>query len=646
LSQLCSPRLLVLAPNTVPAANLTTTMSEIERPLALSGFERAAAQFVVAALLGVMALAGTLFQYAHPQIDDLFRASRVRDHGVFTSIAMEYLTWSGRWLGTGISYALSAHIDLRHHYPSALWTVFLASLLGTYLLVRGVLTVQLPQRCALALSLALVVLSWAGTVDPGDSYYWFTGAIENNLSITIAMAIVGWLLSMPVRKGTSLARALRLGALAVIALLLPGIHELYGAILCLILALGVVIGHRTRDPKQVEWWVAAVACLAGVAIVTAAPGNAVRVSQTHVHRSIFTILRLVHLVPVTAGWIVSPRLLTASAAFAFNPSIRRLRPAWTRSSVPWRWVVPCATAAVAIVAFGACYWLAGAVPSRTLAALYRVFLIGWFVTLFAWTRFRDSGPEGVPSLERWWGVSSLGFGAALLLSSNSLTALQDLRWRAPAYDRAFRRRDAFIERAEARGDRHVGVASLSPEPLLFLHADLVNDPRHYQNWGPLLFYGLASIRVDPSLVSQEASPPVVLARHLGDGAARISLLGRQETELNGLGEPLPWSGSRGARRMVAPEARVGFSAPPNETRAVIELRALSLAPGHVLEARVNDESVAAQPFLVPGEWHAFLSRPFRLQPGPNQLVLREATAGSRGSAEPAILMDEVTLAPE
>jgi hypothetical protein len=514
--------------------------------------------FAGVALVSVLSLAAGLFPYAHPQADDLFRAARVRELGVVASVRLECTTWSGRWLGTGISYLVSSFLDVRRHYGLLLGTIALTSLLATYVLVGGVLR-DLPRRWALAFSAALTALLWTGLPDPGDSFYWFTGAVENQLCVALGLALIGWLLRMPARSRLSAPRAARLAGVAALAFAIPGIHELYGAMLAFVLCLGALVVTGT---KRTEWWVAAAACAVGLLLVVLAPGNTVRLNHPHPPRSLATLLHLAHLGPLFAIWIASPRLLAASLAFVLHPAVRRLQPSWAASKVPWRWLIPSATLALELFGFVACYWLVGGVPPRTLSALYRIFLLGWFATLFAWTRHAPE--ESSPALDRAWQASVLAFGVALVVSSNARTALEDLRWRAAPYDHAFRQRDAFVESAAERGDLHAGVPALPTEPVLFLHWDVVNDPSDFRNWQSAFFYRLRSLRVDA--VTSPEKPYGRVALEAGHPAA-ISLLAAEAADLGDpKGLPAQVKAAHSARWMIGSQARIDFPPPQGSRR--------------------------------------------------------------------------------
>jgi hypothetical protein len=592
----------------------------------------------------VAALAGALLLYAHPQIDDLARATRVRDHGILTSTMIEYTTWAGRWLGTGTSYAVSRFLDLRRHYALVLGVIPLVYLLALYSLVRSTLTSEVPRRLSLCFAASLMALLWTGLGTPGETFYWFTGAVENQLGIALPVVLVAWLLRMPPRDGLSPSRWARLLAVAALALALPGLHELYGSILLLALAAGALIAASRRDARRAEWAVGALACAFGLAIVVLAPGNGVRLTDDPASRSTEVVARLLphQALPLWGHWLLAPTLLAATLAFALHPVVRRLRPSWavTQGS-SWKWFIPSATLAVEVYVVLVCYWLRGRpVAPRTLSAMYMILLLGWFATVFIWTRSVEKEPPEIAGP-----VALAVFAAALLLSPNTRDAWQDLRWRAPAYDRALRQRDAFIEAAVARGDLFVSVPPSPTEPVLFMHADLGNNPHDYRNYHYTRFYRLQSLRLNGDSSPNEPLRPV--GREGGPPVPSTSLLADHADGLGDPEGPLPeWSLDGKARRMIAPMAWIDFSPPPGSRSCALEVRALSTVPRQTLEVRANGKRVFLHRFRALGQWHDILSTAFVPKEGTNRLVLRAGSDPREEGRNVAVLLGEITLRVE
>jgi hypothetical protein len=61
---------------------------------------------------------------------------------------------------------------------------------------------------------------------------------------------------------------------------------------------------------------------------------------------------------------------------------------------------------------------------------------------------------------------------------------------------------------------------------------------------------------------------------------------------------------------------------------------------------VNRVPVLVHGFQATGEWHAFLSRPFHLKPGPNRLLLVAGSVARPEGQGPGVLFEEISLVPD
>ena len=78
----------------------------------------------------VLGLAIALIFWAHPLNDDFQRAVRVREVGFPECITIDYFSWTGRWSGVGLVYALTSVFDLTHVYQACLLISFLLYVLA------------------------------------------------------------------------------------------------------------------------------------------------------------------------------------------------------------------------------------------------------------------------------------------------------------------------------------------------------------------------------------------------------------------------------------------------------------------------------------------------------------------------------------
>ena len=105
------------------------------------------------------------------------------------------------------------------------------------------------------------------------------------------MLLIAWLIRLADRQPGVGAAAQRFGIVA-LALVTPGIHELYGIYLIALLAVGTAVAFRTGRGARWTWATAAVAAAIGFGIVYAAPGNAVRLGVAPESRDLGRTLAL------------------------------------------------------------------------------------------------------------------------------------------------------------------------------------------------------------------------------------------------------------------------------------------------------------------------------------------------------------------
>ncbi len=457
----------------------------------------------------VLGMAGGLLFFAHPQADDLYRAARTRDLGLAKAVYEEYVGWSGRWLGTGLSYAVSSIADVRRHYTLSLCVIALIVWAAIWFLIRRAMGKAMSSGMALALSVSFVALYWTGMPGPGQTFYWFTGGLENLLGVALPMVLLAILIGLPTRDGPTANRWMAIVLAVLLALILPGLHELYGLLLCIVLALSTAIAWRSLHANRWIWTAATVAAGVGLFIVIHAPGNSERQETQHFEAHAGAVLKFVAqtTVHLAVRWIVDARLLAASLLFALHPRIRPLRPAWLKlENAHWKWLFPLATLGLLVIGCAAPLWKTGRLEERTASALYMIFLIGWFLTLFVWTRTPTGLAPPSPALMRRASIALALFSVCLVtlpdrrLSSGKPAVAswgRDLFTRTPAYDRAMQSRYRNIQAALDAGEKSVTIHALPAgvEPWLFMHADVAESGYRYDD--TVEFYGLKSLHISP-----------------------------------------------------------------------------------------------------------------------------------------------------
>jgi hypothetical protein len=439
-----------------------------------------------AAVVATLAVVVALLPFAHPLGDDFCNAVAASERGVLGAVRHEYLHWGGRWAGHVVVVGFPALADPTRAYPVGLAVVLAVNLFALRALVGAVPPFGGSGRRTWALALVLFALQLAGMPAPGQTVYWFEGAAVYSLNVSLGMFVVAGLLRLP--RAPSARRAATGVGLALLALVTAAFHELFAALLGAVLATGAALAFATRDPRGSAWALAAVAAFAGLASVLLSPGNEVRGPIVNPGgtdpAAVLTALAAMWLrvldapsagdpigMHVPLGWIVDARLLAASVLLA---AVAPPAPEWLRRR-PWLWRVLAPASTVALLS-GA--FLAGGLalgrtlPLRAFDGLYPVFLLGWFLTVFAHVR-GDEDPAIGPALRRLGAASAVILALGLLVSGTVKHGLRDLaRGRAAAFDRAMEARYAEAVRVREAGGEELVLPPVEPWPSNFFRNDL------------------------------------------------------------------------------------------------------------------------------------------------------------------------------
>lgn len=267
---------------------------------------------LVFAVAGVLMVAATLFWYAHPLADDFARAYKGRTQGVVPAMIHEYFTWTGRWAATGTNYFLTSSFDLVRFYPVLLAITPALLIVAVYALLRADGIGAVRRQC-LVLTAAAVAIYWAGMPHPGETIYWLTGGTDNLTGLALSLLLLAGLLRYRARTA-HISVAIGIG-LSLLAMLATGFHELFGLLLCIVLAGGTLKAWLARESRRWMWTSCFIAALIGFLVVYAAPGNAVRQSEFLDAANLGLTLRLTLKQGVSnvVLWVLDIRLLTGTA---------------------------------------------------------------------------------------------------------------------------------------------------------------------------------------------------------------------------------------------------------------------------------------------------------------------------------------------
>lgn len=448
-------------------------------------------------LAHVLLAAGRLLPFASPWADDICRAGQARQIGVGPAVALTYRTLSGRWSGVGLALALGRTLDPDRCYPWLLLAANLALPASAYALLSQAFAGRLSRRTRAVLSLGLLALYWDGMPSPQQSWYWLTGVLENQLSISFGLLLMAGLIrAARVGQPALSGAAAGLAALAVVAV---GMHELYGAYLCALVLLGTALAYRIGSPGRGAWAVVAVAAVLGLAVVVLAPGNAARLGHQGARHTGASLAMLARgWAAIARAWLLDPKVLLATLLLVGHPRASQATPEWLRRHrVGWAAAAVLLTVGLLAGVILVNWWTKPhLLPGRTQSAIYLLFLLGWFAAAYALLTLPVPTPRPV------WAVLAGGFALALVGTGNVLTARADLAGPVPEfYRRAMRERDRLLRAAVAAGDRNPRVPPIVTVPKCFPFVDISDDPSHaqfgYVNMHYCLYYGLESIGFRP-----------------------------------------------------------------------------------------------------------------------------------------------------
>jgi hypothetical protein len=135
----------------------------------------------------------------------------------------------------------------------------------------------------------------------------------------------------------------------------------------------------------------------------------------------------------------------------------------------------------------------GAAQGRTVNGAYMVFLLGWLLTAFVYSRAWAPSLESTRALLRPIGSAALlVFGLAMVLDGNTRIALTDLRSDAPRWHAAQAERYEILERS-AGGQATVQLDPLGATPRLFFAADIVESASGARNSCVAHYFGVSAV---------------------------------------------------------------------------------------------------------------------------------------------------------
>jgi uncharacterized protein DUF6056 len=163
-----------------------------------------------------------LVTWTEPLLDDFCRGSLEQRPGIIDYIVYKYLTLGGRWAALGLQTLLLSTTTLPSAYP---WLVFTLIVIQCVLFYSSIWNFAEDARLALYLSALIAGVYWATMPSPQEGIFWLTGAIENQLPLSLGLLLFSLVLCF---RPSTTKRSTWLPTIAASALgfVTPGFHEL------------------------------------------------------------------------------------------------------------------------------------------------------------------------------------------------------------------------------------------------------------------------------------------------------------------------------------------------------------------------------------------------------------------------------------
>ena len=421
-----------------------------------------------------------------------------------------YYNWSGRWASIGIAAWVFPKVDMIRVYPWMVVALFCFHWLALSLLywrLRG-LHKRLSGVDILFGGVSLIML-WACMPNHGSNFYWVTGSLENQLSVSLMVILFVALTSSSWTTCSLPARGICLFIVSVMIIFVTGMHELFSMAFLMAIFVGALIAIKTRSGSLLVWCVAIVSSLIGCWICIDAPGNEVRfqsfppayISQRHqISSTLFGVFKGVW--NEMSAWLLDPKLLL-SIVVAWSLGSFRGNSWIERHRHVLRLAVPTATIGIVLASVAAVHWSLGhsyELPARTWGGLYTIFFIGAICSAFLFSpQLLTRRPNGSGLTYELPAISCL-LSIALITTGSFRVGFEDIvrdgafKWHAQV-DRLYE----VARRGQASGVLDLKVELPSGLPTMLAVTNLRDAKDNYYNVSFSAYFGLRSIVGVPSL---------------------------------------------------------------------------------------------------------------------------------------------------
>ncbi len=454
---------------------------------------------LIAAALACWFLIVSLVYYAVPTSDDFSTAVRLMDGVTAWGAAVRiYVAWTGRWSGVLLSSLIAEYFDEMKYYQHLLFANALISLAGWICLVKAVWGTRLSWPTAAALGIFVHTLYLAGNPGLDETLYWLNGDIYYSLGAALSMMLlcaIRWSFS----AGLSRISAILVHGLLLICSVSPaGFNELLGVYWVMVMGTALLLSHLDRSASRPLLAAYFVVAVIGMAIVAAAPGNAVRTEAYPRSLDLTIGLSLAQEAQwqYLPAWFFDPRLILMTLfLFLALPSLEP--PRWLDQADSKRlWLLGMIWAMGVMLGFLIPCIALGYVATRALTVPYLWFMGGWLCFLAVFRRGEKHPPAPLAFALQSWTLVLLIF--SVFTTGNGRKALDELN--LGLAQRQFELNDSRLQLlidAAATGTPHVQVPAVPKISgmLRYPRSEFDPDPDHKNNRNKARYYGLESVRM-------------------------------------------------------------------------------------------------------------------------------------------------------
>lgn len=442
--------------------------------------------------------------YAQPQFDDFSIWYTTHAHSYFEAQASWYLNWSGRYTAFGLISIFDPIVyHNTHGFSVVAICIQLAFLSSLYYAVRSFFPSQTNKLSVFTLFVCIALAYYWQLPSPSEAFYWIPSTFSYQLGIILSLLFFSILW-----KNIHGISSKQMGLLVLLSAALPGTNEISLVIFMVLLGVTVVLNLiYTRKINRSLLVLLAIGIVFSIFSIKA-PGNAVRALElkenTHAH------IEDIGFAVNTSVSIIKEQVLNL---FMRSPFLLiSLLFAWLISTVDLKKSLKLKP--IYIVGFAAIWvglyflihipyiYKSGIIhmPGRIANITQIVFILGFWGILALFIKHLNID---VRNAQVFGGVIYLILTVHLLfqfiLPNKIQSATRDLfSGNARNYAQKMQARFDLLEKSEGK---HVAVESIENIPNTIFIADITADSNAVRNKQVSLYFNLASVKMDSTLVS-------------------------------------------------------------------------------------------------------------------------------------------------